>query len=135
MGMGSPCSGRGEADQSLLGKWLHWPWGSLPSLLGLWVQHSTQGRRQLSRLSRAHISGRGAARLALGVHTLSAADSPVFPVFNKVHCRKANAEAPGIGAQQLILQTSCPAISGVSQTPTASTAAEDGTRSMWKTPR
>lgn len=25
MGMGSPCFGRGEADQSLLGKWLHWP--------------------------------------------------------------------------------------------------------------
>lgn len=45
----------------------------------------------------------------------------------KVHCRKANAEAPGIGAQQLKLQTSCPAASGASQTPTASTAAEDGT--------
>lgn len=40
-----------------------------------------------------------------------------FPVFNKVHCRKADAEAPGSGAQQLILQTSCLATSGGSRHP------------------
>lgn len=71
-GMCCPCSGGGEADQSLQGEWLNS--GSLPSLQGSRAQHPGEEAtcsQQLSGLSRAGLSGRGAARLALGEqHTL-----------------------------------------------------------------
>lgn len=121
-GMCSPCSAGGGLSRVCWASACPGLGGSLPSLQGLWAQHSTRGRRP-------HVpsSFQGSAELGSvgeelpgwlwGSSTHSAAESPVFAVFNKVHCGKADAEAPGSGAQQLILQTPCPAASGVSRHP------------------
>lgn len=64
---------------------------------GSWVQHSTRGGGHvfpvLPGLSRAGIPGRGSGGAA---HTLQLTYQ-CFHFLIKVHCRKANAEAPGIG--------------------------------------